>query len=65
MERDLRRGKPFWLIVRGNLERISGAGDWWKIVSEDIKPVAEDTEFFAAAAEEPWTRGLGRSGRMR
>ena len=53
MERDIRRGEPFWLIVRGNRERISDAGDWWKVVSEDIKPVAEDTEFLAAAAEEP------------
>jgi len=39
--------------VRDNLERFSDAEGWWKAVSEDIKPVAEDTEFLAAAAEEP------------
>jgi len=42
-ERDIRGGEPFWLAVRGNLERLSDAEDWWNVVSEDIKPVAEDT----------------------
>ncbi len=56
-ERDIRRGEPFWLAVRGNLERFSDAEGWWKVVSEDIKPGADDTEFLAAAAEEPREEG--------
>ena len=52
-------GEEFWLAVRGNLERLSDAADWWGIVSEEVGLApAEDAAFLAAAAEElppePW-----------
>ena len=52
-------GEDFWLAVRGNLERLSDAALWWRIVSEEIELApAEDGEFLVAAAEElppePW-----------
>lgn len=51
-------GESFWLAVRGNLERLSDAQDWWRVVDGDIEPVREDTDFLAAACEElpnePW-----------
>jgi glutamyl-tRNA synthetase len=52
--------EAFWLAVRGNLDLLSEARDWWRIVSDDIVPPAqpEEAAFLAAAAEhlpgEPW-----------
>lgn len=55
-------GEEFWLAVRGNLERLSEAAEWWQIVTSDIEPAGDvDAEFLNAAAEElpqePWNEG--------
>jgi len=51
-------GETFWHAVRGNLEKLSDACDWWQVVSGDIVPLIEDAEFTSRAAsllpEEPW-----------
>jgi glutamyl-tRNA synthetase len=50
----------FWLAVRGNLDLLSEARDWWRIVADDIVPPAqpEEADFLRTAAEhlppEPW-----------
>jgi glutamyl-tRNA synthetase len=52
--------EAFWLAVRGNLDLLSEARDWWRIVTDDIAPPAqpEEAEFLRTAAEhlppEPW-----------
>jgi glutamyl-tRNA synthetase len=52
--------EAFWLAVRGNLDLMSEARDWWRIVADDIVPPAqpEESEFLRTAAEhlppEPW-----------
>ena len=52
--------EAFWLAVRGNLDLMSEARDWWRIIGGDIVPPVqpEDAEFLKAAAEhlppEPW-----------
>ncbi|MBW4024561.1 MAG: glutamate--tRNA ligase [Proteobacteria bacterium] len=52
--------EAFWLAVRGNLDLLSEARDWWRIVSDDIVPPhqPEEAAFLSAAAEhlpaEPW-----------
>ncbi len=45
-------GEAFWLAVRGNLDKLSDAVDWWQVVDGPLDPVilAEDAEFCAAAA---------------
>jgi glutamyl-tRNA synthetase len=52
-------GEAFWLAVRGNLERLADALEWWRIVEGPIEPIIEDHAFTAAAADllppEPWT----------
>ncbi len=54
-------GEAFWLAVRGNLERLADAAEWWRIVAEPITPVIEDEAFCARAAEllppAPWNEG--------
>lgn len=53
---------PFWLAVRGNLDRVADAALWWKIVCDGPleKPelLPEDAAFVASAfellPEEPW-----------
>ncbi|MBU2580187.1 MAG: glutamate--tRNA ligase [Alphaproteobacteria bacterium] len=52
-------GEDFWNAVRGNLDKLSDAVQWWAVVSGDIEPAAErDDGFLKAAAEdlpaEPW-----------
>ncbi|WP_336056396.1 glutamate--tRNA ligase [Nitratireductor sp. CH_MIT9313-5] len=55
--------EAFWLAVRGNLENLEDAVDWWHIVqtgpADDASLEAEDREFVRAAfellPEEPWT----------
>jgi glutamyl-tRNA synthetase len=55
--------EAFWLAVRGNLDLLSEARDWWRIVTEDIVPPAqpEEAAFLRQAAEhlpaEPWDVG--------
>ncbi|MFD1033850.1 glutamate--tRNA ligase [Sphingomonas hankookensis] len=50
-----------WDAVRGNLERVSDAGDWWRVVTGLVEtlPVAEEDRAFLARAAEvagdlPW-----------
>ena len=58
------KAEPFWLAVRGNLERLSDAGAWWRIVTkapaEEEKLEASDLPYVRAAfdllPEEPWDR---------
>lgn len=51
-------GAGFWDAVRGNLQILADAGDWWGVVMGPIGPVIEDAGFCAAAAKllppEPW-----------
>lgn len=51
--------EEFWLAVRGNLEMLSDAEDWWKICRRPLTPVIEDAAFAQQAAgllpAEPWT----------
>jgi glutamyl-tRNA synthetase len=41
----------FWLTVRGNVERVEEAAQWWPLIDGDVQPVidAEDRDFIAAA----------------
>ncbi|TKT76856.1 glutamate--tRNA ligase [Aquamicrobium sp. LC103] len=56
------RAAPFWLAVRGNLERLDDAAGWWRIVTQgpEMKPdfSDEDRAFLRAAFDdlppEPW-----------
>ena len=43
-------GEPFWLAVRGNLERFADVKIWDAVVNGDITPVIEDAEFAKTAA---------------
>ena len=51
-------GASFWMAVRGNLSVLDDAARWWRIVSGDVAPLAEDRELTARAAAllpaEPW-----------
>ncbi len=43
-----------WEAVRGNLDRVSDAADWWQVVTGPIDPVeldADDRAFVAVAAQ--------------
>jgi glutamyl-tRNA synthetase len=52
--------EAFWLAVRGNLDLLGEARQWWEVVSTDLRPpaLAADAAFLLAAAaslpEEPW-----------
>ena len=56
--------EPFWLAVRGNLDRVADAAPWWRIVRDgpQEKPEfsPEDAAFLDAAFDalppEPWDR---------
>lgn len=56
------KAEPFWNAVRGNLDKLSDASVWWKLVNKgpSEKPAFsdEDTEFLRQAfdllPEEPW-----------
>jgi glutamyl-tRNA synthetase len=43
-------GEAFWLTVRGNIEKMKEAQDWWKIVEGPMTPKIEDPSFCAQAA---------------
>jgi glutamyl-tRNA synthetase len=45
------KAEPFWLAVRGNLQTLSDAADWWRVVEGEIEPVIEDRPFLDAACE--------------
>ena len=56
-------GEDFWLAIRGNIERLKDAKDWWNIVelglpSDAIAKDSGDADFYASALsllpEEPW-----------
>lgn len=51
-------GERFWNTVRGNLEVLGDAADWWRIVSEPIEPEIADAALCKSAAkllpDEPW-----------
>ncbi len=58
------KAEPFWNAVRGNLDRLSDAAQWWRIIEDGLqdKPqfAEEDKVFLEAAFEmlppEPWDR---------
>lgn len=51
-------GAAFWEAVRGNLETVDQARDWWGVVEGPVAPAIEDPAFCAEAAAllppEPW-----------
>lgn len=51
-------GAAFWEAIRGNLERLAEAADWWRIATGEIQPRMENPDLCRAAAEalppEPW-----------
>jgi glutamyl-tRNA synthetase len=51
-------GEDFWLAVRGNLQKLADAAEWWQVVAGTITPVIEDAAFLERAAAllpaEPW-----------
>ncbi|MGU3576459.1 glutamate--tRNA ligase [Brucellaceae bacterium C25G] len=56
------KAEAFWLLIRGNLERVSDAAKWWPVVFGDLHEKAElsdeDREFVREAFKflpaEPW-----------
>ncbi len=56
----------FWRAVRGNLDFLREAEDWWVVVNGDITVPAmpEEADFLSLAAEllppEPWDEGVWR-----
>lgn len=46
-------GEQFWLAIRGNLQKLTDAGQWLKIVEGDYQPVVEnvDDPLWTAARE--------------
>jgi glutamyl-tRNA synthetase len=52
--------EPFWLAIRGNIEKLSGAEAWRSVVEGPVTPsiAAEDRGFIAEARrllpDEPW-----------
>ncbi|MET0599531.1 MAG: glutamate--tRNA ligase [Mesorhizobium sp.] len=60
--------EPFWSAVRGNLETVAEAGDWWKIVRDGPDEAealeGEDRDFvrhaFELLPEEPWDHATWR-----
>jgi glutamyl-tRNA synthetase len=59
-------GAPFWMAVRGNLEKLADAKLWWQVCSAEIDPLIEDADYAAAAArhlpETPWDKDTWSSG---
>ena len=61
---DVGGGEAFWLAVRGNLARLSDAGEWWKVVSSPLAPeIADKDRAFLSLAEallpaEPWSEKI-------
>ena len=41
--------EAFWLAVRGNLEKVSEAADWWAVCHNDIETIIEDKALCEAA----------------
>lgn len=63
------RAEPFWNAVRGNLDRLSDATMWWKIVNEGpqepVELADEDRDFVRVAfdllPDEPWDAGVWKA----
>lgn len=61
--------EPFWLAVRGNLDRLADAAGWWRIVTVAPDPGSavpdEDVEFVRLAFDrlppEPWDRATWKA----
>ncbi|MEP9388292.1 glutamate--tRNA ligase [Mesorhizobium sp. KR9-304] len=59
------QAEPFWLAVRGNLDRLADATVWWRIVKQGPEAAPElsedDTEYVRKAFDmlppEPWDGG--------
>jgi len=57
------RAEPFWMAVRGNLDKLADAASWWRIVNQGPQEQPdfseEDREFLRRAfdllPEEPWS----------
>lgn len=41
----------FWLAVRGNLNLLQEAGEWWQICHQSITPIIEDKDLCLAAID--------------
>jgi glutamyl-tRNA synthetase len=58
-------GEDFWFAVRGNVEALRDAREWWQVVSGPITPVIEDEALCTAAADllppEPWNHATWKS----
>jgi glutamyl-tRNA synthetase len=63
------QAEPFWLAVRGNLEKLADAANWWRILRQGPEAEAElpekDREFVREAFDllppEPWDRGVWKT----
>jgi glutamyl-tRNA synthetase len=63
------KAEPFWLAVRGNVERLSDAVAWWKILKsgpqEPVDLSDEDRDYVGEALdllpEEPWDHSTGKT----
>ncbi|MBG1232190.1 glutamate--tRNA ligase [Aestuariivirga litoralis] len=59
--------EPFWLAVRGNIEKLSDAKAWHDVITQDIKVlVADEEKDFIATARgslppEPWDAGTWKA----
>lgn len=56
------QAEPFWLAVRGNLDRLAEAADWWRILRDgppDYEIAGEDRDFVREAFDllppAPWS----------
>jgi len=60
------QAEPFWLAVRGNLDRLADAASWWRILREGPQGQSEfsddDRNFLRQAfdllPEDPWTETI-------
>ncbi len=58
------QAEPFWLAVRGNLDKLADAAGWWRILrqgpDQPVELAGEDADFVSQALdllpEEPWDR---------
>ena len=58
------QAEPFWLAVRGNLDKLTDATSWWRIVQQgpDVLPDFPETDreyvrkAFDLLPPEPWNR---------
>ena len=53
------QAEPFWLAVRGNLDRFADTALWWTVVAGTVEPVIEDRAFLDLALDRlpaaPWS----------